>query len=117
MKETTRNKIVRYAISAAFVSTILIVGLLISIGLDWLSDKTGWPILSSFGIICFVYLVWRVGKGITVSDEEKQVVKLEPSKDLDKEFDKCCENYIFDDECEVYTARKFFELGFKAKGE
>ena len=41
----------------------------------------------------------------------------EPSKDLEKEFDKCCENYIFDDECEVYTASKFFELGFKAKGE
>lgn len=36
--------------------------------------------------------------------------------DLEKEFDKCCENHIFDDECEVYTARKFFELGFKAKG-
>jgi len=37
------------------------------------------------------------------------------SKDLEKEFDKCCENHIFDDECEVYTARKFFELGFKAQ--
>ena len=31
--------------------------------------------------------------------------------DLKKEFDKCCENYMFDDECEVYTARHFFELG------
>lgn len=37
--------------------------------------------------------------------------------DIEKEFDKCCENHIFDDECEVYTARKFFELGLKAKGE
>lgn len=38
--------------------------------------------------------------------------------DLEKEFDKCCENYIFDDECEVYTAKRFFKLGFKAqKGE
>ena len=37
---------------------------------------------------------------------------------LEKEFDKCCENYIFDDECDVYIARRFFELGFKAqKGE
>ena len=35
--------------------------------------------------------------------------------DLEKEFDKCCENYIFDDECEVYTARHFFELGLKAQ--
>ena len=37
--------------------------------------------------------------------------------DREKEFEKCCENYTFDDECEVYTARHFFELGLKAKGE
>lgn len=38
--------------------------------------------------------------------------------DCEKEFEKCCENYTFDDECEVYTARHFFELGLKAqKGE
>ena len=37
--------------------------------------------------------------------------------DLEKEFDKCCENYIFDDECEVYTAKRFFKLGFKALKE
>lgn len=39
--------------------------------------------------------------------------------DLEKEFDKCCENYPFDDECEVYTARRFFKLGFQRaqKGE
>ena len=71
MKETTKNNIVRYAISAAFVTTVLIVGSLIGIGLDWLTDKTGWPIFPSFCIICFVYVVWRVGKGITVSDEEE----------------------------------------------
>lgn len=38
--------------------------------------------------------------------------------DLEKEFDKCCENYIFDDEYDAYIARRFFELGLKAqKGE
>ena len=38
--------------------------------------------------------------------------------DLDEEFNKCCENYIFDDEWEEYTAKHFFELGLKAqKGE
>lgn len=39
--------------------------------------------------------------------------------DLEKEFDKCCENYPFDDECEVYIARHFFKLGFRKaqKGE
>ena len=36
--------------------------------------------------------------------------------DLEKEFDKCCENYIFNDLYSLYTARRFFELGFKAKG-
>ena len=39
--------------------------------------------------------------------------------DLEKEFDKCCENYIFNDLYALYTARRFFELGlkFKSKGE
>ena len=38
--------------------------------------------------------------------------------DWEKEFEKCCENYIFDDECEVYRAKHFFKLGLKAqKGE
>lgn len=35
--------------------------------------------------------------------------------DLEKEFDKCCENYIFNDECELYTAKHFFELGLKLR--
>lgn len=39
----------------------------------------------------------------------------ENQMDIEKEFDKCCENHIFDDDGEVYTARKFFELGFKAQ--
>ena len=33
--------------------------------------------------------------------------------DLEKEFDKCCENYTFDDEWDVYTAKHFFKLGLK----
>jgi len=39
--------------------------------------------------------------------------------DLEKEFDKCCENYTFDDEWDVYIARRFFKLGFQKaqKGE
>lgn len=35
--------------------------------------------------------------------------------DLEKEFDKCCEDYIFDDEWDVYTAKHFFKLGLKIK--
>ena len=39
--------------------------------------------------------------------------------DLEKEFNKCCEDYIFDDEWDVYIARHFFKLGFQKaqKGE
>jgi hypothetical protein len=39
--------------------------------------------------------------------------------DLEKEFDKCCEDYTFDDEWDVYIARRFFKLGFQKaqKGE
>ena len=35
--------------------------------------------------------------------------------DLEKEFDKCCEDYIFDDEWDVYIAKHFFKLGLKIK--
>jgi hypothetical protein len=54
---------------------------------------------------------------IVIEDIESLVENLEVKPvDLEEEFDKCCENYIFDDECEVYTAKHFFKLGFKAKG-
>lgn len=47
-----------------------------------------------------------------------QAQNTEKEVDLDEEFDKCCENYTFDDECEVHTAKHFFKLGFKVqKGE
>lgn len=32
--------------------------------------------------------------------------------DLDKEFDKCCENWIFDDISEFIIAKHFFKLGY-----
>lgn len=44
---------------------------------------------------------------------KKQKFALNEEVDIEKEFDKCCENHIFDDDGEVYTARKFFELGLK----
>ena len=37
--------------------------------------------------------------------------------DLEKEFDKCFENYTFDNLIEEDIARRLFELGLKAKGE
>jgi 4-hydroxybenzoate polyprenyltransferase len=71
MKETTKNNIVRYAISVAFVTIFLIVSSFIGIGLDWLTDKIGWPILPLFCIICFIYLVCRFSKEISVSKKEE----------------------------------------------
>lgn len=54
---------------------------------------------------------------IVVIEDVESLIESFEAKDIDieKEFDKCCENYIFDDECEVYTARKFFEIGLKSK--
>lgn len=70
MKETKRNNIVRYVISTALVAISLLIASLISMSVEWLTDKIGWYVIPIFCIICLIYLVWRVGKGITVSDEE-----------------------------------------------
>jgi hypothetical protein len=51
--------------------------------------------------------------GVTLARDQRYKENLKEKKvDLDEEFDKCCENYVFDDECEVYTARHFFKLGY-----
>ena len=56
--------------------------------------------------------------GVELARDKRYKENLEVKEvDLEKEFDKCCENYIFDDECEIYTAKHFFDLGLKAKGE
>ena len=61
MKRTTRNNIVRYAISAIFVVMLLSIICLVNIGLEWLTDKTGLPIYPVVCIICLVYIIWYVG--------------------------------------------------------
>ena len=56
----------------------------------------------------------------TLCELENSIDTLEVKEiDLEKEFDKCCENYTFDDEWDVYIARHFFKLGFQKaqKGE
>ena len=61
----------------------------------------------------------RICYNKALQDVQCEIDNLEVKEvDLEKEFDKCCENHIFDDEYEAYTARKFFKLGAKAqKGE
>ena len=57
-----------------------------------------------------------LGKRMVCKDIKSFLDTLEVKEvDLEKEFDKCCENYIFDDEYDAYIARRFFELGFKVK--
>ena len=53
----------------------------------------------------------RVCKGIKSSIDSLEIKEV----DLEKEFDKCCEDYIFDDEWDVYIAKHFFKLGLKIK--
>ena len=71
MKRTTRNNILRYAIAAVFVAAFLLIILLICMGLDWLTDITGWPIFPVAVIASFIYTVWVVGKNITIKKEEE----------------------------------------------
>ena len=72
MKRTTRNNIVRYVISAVFVSAFLLITLLVCIGLDWLTDITGWPIFQVAIIAAFIYVVWFVGKKITIKEDKEE---------------------------------------------
>lgn len=54
------------------------------------------------------------GKVDALSDTISLLDTLEVKEvDLEKEFDKCCENYTFDDEWDVYIAKHFFKLGLK----
>jgi len=57
---------------------------------------------------------------VVIEDVESLIESLEVKEvDLEEEFDKCCENYTFDDEWDLYTAKHFFKLGFQKaqKGE
>ena len=72
MKRTTRNNIVRYVISAVFVSAFLLIALLVCMGLYWLTDITGWPIFQVANIAAFIYVVWFVGKRITIKEDKEE---------------------------------------------
>ena len=72
MKRTTRNNILRYAISAMFVSAFILVMSLICIGLDWIANKTGCPIYPVALAAGFIYVVYVVGKGITILDNKEE---------------------------------------------
>ena len=56
------------------------------------------------------------GKVDALSDTISLLDTLEVKEvDLEKELNKCYEDYIFDDEWNVYIAKHFFKLGLKIK--
>ena len=71
MKKATRNNIVRYVISTALVAILLLIASLICMGVEWLTNKIRWNATPIFCIICFIYLVCRLGKEISVSEKEE----------------------------------------------
>lgn len=72
MKRTTRNNILRYLVATVFVSAFLLIGSLVCIGLDWIQDKTGWPIYPIVFVAGFIYVVWLIAKSITMKDKKEE---------------------------------------------
>ena len=72
MKRTTRNNIVRYVISAVFVSAFLLIALLVCMGLDWLTDISGLPVNYVAYIIGFIWVCWFIGKRITIKEDKEE---------------------------------------------
>ena len=72
MKRTTRNNILRYLVAAVFVSAFLVIASLLCIGLALLTDKTGLPIYTIVLVAGFIYVVYFVGKGITIKDNKEE---------------------------------------------
>lgn len=70
MKRTTRNNILRYLVATVFVSAWLLLAVLLCVGIEWLGDKTKLPVLEVFLVANFIFLVWKIGKGIKIQDEE-----------------------------------------------
>jgi hypothetical protein len=72
MKRTTRNNILRYLVATVFVSAFVLIVSLLLAGLDWIVNKTGWPIYPVVLVAGFIYVVYFVGKGITIKDKKEE---------------------------------------------
>ena len=72
MKRTTRNNILRYMVATVFVSAFLLFASLLCIGLYWLNDKTGWLIYPVVLVVGFIYVVYIVGRSITIKDKKEE---------------------------------------------
>lgn len=58
-------------VATVFVSLSLLLVILLCIGLDWLAAKTGWTLYPVVLVVGFIYVVYIVGKGITIEDKKE----------------------------------------------
>lgn len=72
MKRTTKNNILRYAVAMVFVSACLLFAVLLWVGIELLGDKTKLPVSEVFLVANFIFLVWKVGKGVTIKNKEEE---------------------------------------------
>ena len=54
------------------VLVFVLIVLLIGEGLEWLSEKTGWPIYTVVTIAGIFYAAWLISKSFTKQDETKE---------------------------------------------
>lgn len=71
MKRTTRNNILCYMVATVFVSVFVLIGSFVCMGLDWLTDKSRLPIYQVLSVAGVIYVIYAIGKGITIKDKEE----------------------------------------------
>lgn len=72
MKRKTRNNILHYVIALVATLVFLLIVLLIGEGLEWLSEKTGWPIYTVVTIAGIFYAAWLISKTIKIQDDKEE---------------------------------------------
>lgn len=67
MKRTTRNNdnFLCFMVAAALVTVFVLISSLVCMGLDWLIDKSGCPILYPIVVVVgYILVIYIVGKAI-----------------------------------------------------
>lgn len=72
MKRKTRNNILRYTVATVAVLVVMLIVILIGVGLDWISDKTGLPIYTTVTVAGIIYVIWIVGNSLNITDDKEE---------------------------------------------
>lgn len=72
MKRKTRNNILRYTVATVAVLVVMLIVILIGVGLDWISDKTGLPIYTTVTVAGIIYVIWIVGNSLNIKDDKEE---------------------------------------------